>query len=410
MSLPVSPLAPATFPDLPKISGVRFATANSGMRYKGRDDLMLAVMNKDTTVAGVFTKNSMPGAPVDWGRKILPAGKARALVVNAGIANVFTGRAGIKTVEETAKKAAALTGAPETEIYIASTGVIGETVPTEAITETLPSMMDHLAEGNSKAAADAILTTDTFAKGATATCDLGGKTITISGFAKGSGMIAPDMATMLAFLFTDAAIPAPVLQQLLSDENERSFNCVTVDSDTSTSDTVLLFATGAAQNNVPATASDPILADFKRALLAVMSDLAIQVAKDGEGASKFITVNVTGATSDASAKTIALAIANSPLVKTAIAGEDANWGRVIMAIGKSGEQADRDNIALKICGVQIAKNGAADPDYREEQDAPLMKGQDITIDVDVAVGDGHAHAWTCDLTHGYIEINADYRS
>ncbi len=410
MSLPVSPLAPATFPDLPKISGVRFATANSGMRYKDRDDLMLAVMNKDTTVAGVFTKNSMPGAPVDWGRKILPAGKARALVVNAGIANVFTGRAGIKTVEETAKKAAALTGAPETEIYIASTGVIGETVPTETITEILPSMMDHLDEGNNKAAADAILTTDTFAKGATATCDLDGETITISGFAKGSGMIAPDMATMLAFLFTDAAIPAPVLQQLLSDENERSFNCVTVDSDTSTSDTVLLFATGAAQNNVPATASDPILADFKRALLAVMSDLAIQVAKDGEGASKFITVNVTGATSDASAKTIALAIANSPLVKTAIAGEDANWGRVIMAIGKSGEQADRDNIALKICGVQIAKNGAADPDYQEEQVAPLMKGQDITIDVDVAVGDGHAHAWTCDLTHGYIEINADYRS
>lgn len=410
MSLPVSPLAPATFPDLPKISGVRFATANSGMRYKGRDDLMLAVMNKDTTVAGVFTKNSMPGAPVDWGRKILPAGKARALVVNAGIANVFTGRAGIKTVEETAKKAAALTGAPETEIYIASTGVIGETVPTEAITETLPSMMDHLAEGNSKAAADAILTTDTFAKGATATCHLGGKTITISGFAKGSGMIAPDMATMLAFLFTDAAIPAPVLQQLLSDENERSFNCVTVDSDTSTSDTVLLFATGAAQNNAPANASDPILADFKRALLAVMSDLAIQVAKDGEGASKFITVNVTGATSDASAKTIALAIANSPLVKTAIAGEDANWGRVIMAIGKSGEQADRDNIALKICGVQIARNGAPDPEYREEQVAPHMKGQNITIDVDVAVGDGHAHAWTCDLTHGYIEINADYRS
>ncbi|MEP3247101.1 MAG: bifunctional glutamate N-acetyltransferase/amino-acid acetyltransferase ArgJ [Sneathiella sp.] len=410
MSLPVSPLAPATFPDLPKISGVRFATANSGMRYKGRDDLMLAVMQEGTSVAGVFTKNSMPGAPVDWGRKILPTGKARALVVNAGIANVFTGRAGIKTVEETAQKTAALTGAPETEIYIASTGVIGEMVPTETITETLPSMMDHLDEGNSKAAADAILTTDTFAKGATATCDLDGKTITISGFAKGSGMIAPDMATMLAFLFTDAAIPAPVLQQLLSEENERSFNCVTVDSDTSTSDTVLLFATGAAQNNVPTTGSDPILTDFKRALLAVMSDLAIQVAKDGEGASKFITVNVTGAANDASAKTIALAIANSPLVKTAIAGEDANWGRVIMAIGKSGEQADRDNIALKICGVQIARNGAADPDYREEQVAPHMKGKNITIDVDVAVGDGHAHAWTCDLTHGYIEINADYRS
>lgn len=410
MSLPVSPLAPASFPDLPDVKGVRFAAANSGMRYKNRDDLMLAVMEEGTTAAGVFTKNSMPGAPVDWGRKILPHGKARALVVNAGIANVFTGAAGIQTVVETAAKAAELTASKPEEVYIASTGVIGELVPTECITNTLPGMMEKLSVGNGKAAAEAILTTDTFAKGASASCTIAGKDVTIMGFAKGSGMIAPDMATMLAFLFTDANIPAAILQKILSEENEKSFNCVTVDSDTSTSDSVLLFATGKAGNAASENADDPDLGAFRGALYQVMADLSQQIAKDGEGASKFITVNVTGAESDRSAKVIALAIANSPLVKTAIAGEDANWGRVIMAVGKSGEKADRDGIDLKICGVQIASNGAPDPDYKEEQVAPLMKGQDISIDVDVAVGKGRAHAWTCDLTHGYIEINADYRS
>ena len=410
MSLAISPLAPANFPELPPVSGVSFATANSGMRYVGRDDLLLAVMEEGTIAAGVFTKNSMPGAPVDWGKKILPAGTARALVVNAGIANVFTGAAGIKTVEETAAKAAEIIEAQPDEIYVASTGVIGEIVPTHYITETLPTMMQNLSPLNAAAAAKAILTTDTFAKGASATCEIAGKKVTISGFAKGSGMIAPDMATMLAFLFTDAAIPSSILQQILSAENEKSFNCVTVDSDTSTSDTVLLFATGAAGNEVPTSAADPSVANFRAALLSVMQDLSIQIAKDGEGASKFITVNVTGAKSDASAKTIALAIANSPLVKTAIAGEDANWGRVVMAVGKSGEQASRDGLSLKICGIQIARDGAPDPDYKEEQIAPLMKGQDITIDVDVAVGSGTSRAWTCDLTHGYIEINADYRS
>ncbi|MCG8491626.1 MAG: bifunctional glutamate N-acetyltransferase/amino-acid acetyltransferase ArgJ [Sneathiellales bacterium] len=410
MSLPVSPLAPASFPDLPDVNGVRFAAANSGMRYQGRDDLMLAVMEEGTTVAGVFTKNSMPGAPVDWGRKILPHGRARALVVNAGIANVFTGAAGIQTVEKTAAKTAELTGARPEEIYVASTGVIGELVPTDCILNTLPGMMDQLSAGKGKAAAEAILTTDTFAKGASATCSIDGKNVTITGLAKGSGMIAPDMATMLAFLFTDANIPAATLQKILSEENEKSFNCVTVDSDTSTSDSVLLFATGKAGNIDIQHADDPALDDFRSALYQVMADLSRQIAKDGEGASKFITVNVTGAETDKSAKTIALAIANSPLVKTAIAGEDANWGRVIMAIGKSGEKADRDGIDLKICGVQIASNGAPDPGYKEELVAPLMKGADITIDVDVAVGEGKAHAWTCDLTHGYIEINADYRS
>ena len=405
-----SPLAPENFPDMPAISGVRFATANSGMRYKERDDLLFAVMDEGTTAAGVFTKNSMPGAPVDWGRKILPAGRARALVVNAGIANVFTGAAGIDAVEQTAATAANLLQSTTDEIYIASTGVIGELIDTACITNTLPNMLDGLSELNGKAAAEAILTTDTFAKGANTTCQLNGRTVTISGFAKGSGMIAPDMATMLAFLFTDANIPAPILQELLSSENEKSFNCVTVDSDTSTSDSVLLFATGAAANTAPQNATDADLAEFRSALLDVMQDLAKQVARDGEGATKFITVSVTGAESDKSAKTIALAIANSPLVKTAIAGEDANWGRVIMAVGKSGEKASRDKLHLKMCGIVIGENGARSPSYKEEQVASLMLKPEITIDVDVGIGSGKAYAWTCDLTHGYIEINADYRS
>ncbi|TNE33451.1 MAG: bifunctional glutamate N-acetyltransferase/amino-acid acetyltransferase ArgJ [Alphaproteobacteria bacterium] len=410
MSLQKSPLAPDGFPTFPEIPGVRFATGNSGMRYKGRDDVLLAEFAPGTAVAGVFTKNAMPGAPVDWGRRILPTGSARGLVVNAGIANVFTGKAGMKTVTDTAEAAAVLFQAKAEEIYIASTGVIGEPVPTEKITSLLPKLVDNLSTAAGNAAAKAILTTDTFAKGAVAKCHINGKTVTIAGFAKGSGMIAPDMATMLAFLFTDAAIPQEALQQLLSESNEKSFNCVTVDSDSSTSDTALLFATGTAENALPKAADDPALEDFRRALLTVMSDLAQQIARDGEGASKFITVNVTGAISDASAKTIALAIANSPLVKTAIAGEDANWGRIIMAVGKSGEKADRDNMTLKIGGTLIAENGMKAASYREADVMPHMKGQEILIEVDVAVGDGSAFAWTCDLTHGYIEINADYRS
>lgn len=405
-----SPLAPESFPDLPVIPGVRYASGNSGMRYKGRDDVMLAEFDPGTTVAGVFTKNAMPGAPVDWGRKILPTGLARGLVVNAGIANVFTGAAGKKTVEDTATAAAQLLKASPEHIYIASTGVIGDLIPTEKITNLLPRLTEDLSADAGDVAAKCILTTDTFAKGSVATAKIGNKDITITGFAKGSGMIAPDMATMLAFIFTDAAIPASILQQLLTEANERSFNCVTVDSDTSTSDTVLLFATGRAQNDMPATNSDGSIADFKRALQEVMTDLAQQVARDGEGASKFITVKVTGAESDTSAKTIALAIANSPLVKTAIAGEDANWGRIIMAVGKSGEKADRDKMRLKIGGILIAEYGARVSSYQEEDVMPHMTGKEIKIDVDVGVGEGSAFAWTCDLTHGYIEINADYRS
>ncbi|USG60703.1 bifunctional glutamate N-acetyltransferase/amino-acid acetyltransferase ArgJ [Sneathiella marina] len=410
MALKKSPLAPLSFPVFPEVNGVRFATGHTGMKYKDRDDLLLVELSPGTTVAGVFTKNAMPGAPVDWGRKILPNGVARGLVVNAGIANVFTGSAGKTTVEETAKTAGKLLNANSNEIYIASTGVIGDPVPTEKITELLPELRENLSAGNGQKAAASILTTDTFAKGAVSSGKIQGKDVTITGFAKGSGMIAPDMATMLAFIFTDAAIPAPILQQLLLEINENSFNCVTVDSDTSTSDTVLLFATGAAENAPPVTADDEMLSDFIRALYDVMSDLAQQVARDGEGASKFITIKVTGATSDASAKKIALAIANSPLVKTAIAGEDANWGRVIMAVGKSGERADRDKMRLMIGGILIAQNGHRYPDYNEEQLTPHMKGREIVINVDVAVGDGSAFAWTCDLTHGYIDINADYRS
>ncbi len=410
MALKKSPLAPEAFPVFPEIPGVRFASGNSGMRYNGRDDVMLTEFEPGTTVAGVFTKNAMPGAPVDWGRKILPAGQARGLVVNAGIANVFTGAAGRRSVEDTAEMTAQLLNASPEHIYVASTGVIGELVPTENITNILPRLAEDLSADAGETAANCILTTDTFAKGAVSTAKIGDKMVTIAGFAKGSGMIAPDMATMLAFLFTDAAIPAPILQQLLSEANEKSFNCVTVDSDTSTSDTVLLFATGRVQNDVPVTMSDDNLDDFKRALLDVMTDLAQQVAKDGEGASKFITVKVTGAESDTSAKIIALAIANSPLVKTAIAGEDANWGRIIMAVGKSGEKADRDKMNLKIGGILIAENGARAASYREEDVMPHMKGKEIDIEVDVAIGDGKAFAWTCDLTHGYIEINADYRS
>lgn len=410
MALKKSPLAPLSFPAFPEISGIRYATGLTGMKYKDRDDLLLAEFCAGTTVAGVFTKNSMPGAPVDWGRKILSNGTARGLVVNAGIANVFTGSAGKSTVQETADTASRLLNASSHEIYVASTGVIGDPIPTEKIVNLLPELQENLSSGNGKKAAASILTTDTFAKGAASSCEISGKKVTIAGFAKGSGMIAPDMATMLAFIFTDALIPAPVLQQLLVEANERSFNCVTVDTDTSTSDTVLLFATGAAENTIPTTADDHSINNFKCALYDVMADLAQQVARDGEGASKFITVKVTGATSDSSAKIIALAIANSPLVKTAIAGEDANWGRIIMAVGKSGEKADRDKMQLKIGGVLIAQKGQRHPEYEEEQLDKHMRGQEIVIDVDVAVGNGTAFAWTCDLTHGYIDINADYRS
>lgn len=407
---PVSPLAPKTYPKLPAIAGAQLATAHSGIRYKNRDDLLLIEFAAGTTAAGVFTRSSMPGAPVEWCRKVLPNGKARALVVNAGIANVFTGKAGAQTVKATADGAAKAVGCKADEVYLASTGVIGQILPADKIVAQLPKMKKAVKADAWMPAAKAIMTTDTFPKLASATCKIDGKKVTINGFCKGSGMIAPDMATMLAFFVTDAKIPAATLQALLKDANNQSFNCLTVDGDTSTSDTVLLFATGKAGNASVAKASDKKLADFRKALAKVMADLAQQVAKDGEGAQKLVTIDVTGAKTDASARVIARAIANSPLIKTAIAGADANWGRIIMAVGKSAEPANRDKLVIKIGGKPVTRNGMVRPDHNDAAATKHFQGRDVKIAVDVAVGKGAARVWTCDLTHGYIDINADYRS
>ncbi|MCW0234467.1 MAG: bifunctional glutamate N-acetyltransferase/amino-acid acetyltransferase ArgJ [Ferrovibrio sp.] len=407
---PVSPLAPSAYPELPAVAGARFAAALSGMRYKGRDDLLLIEFATGTKVAGLFTRSSMPGAPVEWCRKILPNGAARALVVNAGIANVFTGKAGAQATKATADGAARAVGCKASEVYLASTGVIGQILPAEKIVAQMSKLKAGLKAEGWMTAARAIMTTDTFPKLATASCKIDGKTVTINGFCKGSGMIAPDMATMLAFIVTDAKLPADTLQALLKGANNQSFNCLTVDGDTSTSDTVLLFATGQAGNAPHAKASDKRLADFRRALAAVMSDLAQQIARDGEGAQKLVTIDVTGARSDASARIMARAIANSPLVKTAIAGADANWGRIIMAVGKSAEPANRDKLVIKIGGKAVTKNGMVRPDHDDAAATRHFQGRDVRIEVDVAVGKGAARVWTCDLTHGYIDINADYRS
>jgi len=400
-----SPLAPKAFPQLPAIDGVRTASLAVGVKYANREDVLVAELTEGTTVAGVFTKSLCPSAPVDWCRQVLPKGTARALVVNSGNANAFTGSAGIASVERTAAAAARVFDCAVNEVFLASTGVIGEPLPDEKITAAFPKAKEALKAGAWSGAAGAIMTTDTFPKGATAKATLGGVEVTINGIAKGSGMIAPDMATMLGFLFTDANLPAGLLQKLLSDASDRSFNCVTVDSDTSTSDTVLLFATGKAGND-----PDADLADFKRALNEVCTDLAQQLAKDGEGAEKFVTIAITGAENREAAKVIALAVANSPLVKTAVAGEDANWGRVVMAIGKAGQKAERDKIAITIGGIQVAKDGQVVPGYDEAPVAQHMKGRNIVIEADVGVGSGAATVWTCDLTHRYIDINADYRT
>ncbi len=406
----VSPLAPEIPAVLPAIPGVRLATTNSGTRYKGRPDLLLMEFPAGTTVAGLLTQSSMPGAPVEWLRKVLPGGKARALVVNAGCSNVFTGKAGLAAIKAMADAVAKLTGCKPKEVMQASTGVIGQILPHEKLIAALQPLPAQFAAARWADAADAIRTTDTFAKKATAKCEIDGVPVTINGICKGSGMIAPDMATMLAFLATDAKLPAPVLKALLVRANGQSFNCLTVDSDTSTSDTVLLFATGQAKHKKIDSATDPRLKGFVRALEGVMADLAQQIARDGEGAQKLITVTVTGAATAKAARTIALSIANSPLVKTAIAGEDANWGRVVMAIGKSGEKADRDKLVLKLGGQQVTEKGMVRPGYDEAQATKHLKGREVEIEVDVAIGKGRARVWTCDLTHGYIDINADYRS
>jgi glutamate N-acetyltransferase/amino-acid N-acetyltransferase len=408
--LPASPLAPAVHTILPPISGAAMGVTNSGTRYEGRPDLLLMIFAPGTTVAGRLTRSSMPGAPVEWCRQVLPSGAARALVVNAGNANVFTGKAGKAAVGAVAKAAARLVKCKASEVLLASTGVIGQILPHDKIAAAVTAMPATLQSDGWRNAAEAIRTTDTFPKLATATARIGGVSVTINGICKGSGMIAPDMATMLAFLATDAKLPAPVLRTLLADATAKSFNCLTVDGDTSTSDTVLLFATGAAQHKRVARPNDPRLRDFRKALLLVMADLAEQVARDGEGATKLVTITVSGATTPKAARCIALAIANSPLVKTAIAGEDANWGRIVMAIGKSGERANRDKLVIRIGGQIVTRNGMVHPAYDEARATTHLRGREVVIEANVGVGKSSAKVWTCDLTHGYIDINADYRS
>jgi glutamate N-acetyltransferase/amino-acid N-acetyltransferase len=400
----VSPLS-RPLPQLPPIPGVRLAAAEAGIRYKGRTDLFLAEFAPGTTVAGVFTRNKCPGAPVDWCRSALAGGQARALVVNSGNANVFTGAAGRAACAATAGAAASLVGCPADQVFLASTGVIGQELPAIRITEALPGLHASLRADGLEAAVRAMMTTDTFPKAAVREAVLGGVTVRLAGIAKGSGMIAPDMATMLAFVFTDAALPAPVLQGLLADGVAASFNRTTVDSDTSTSDTVLVFATGAARN-----AADADLAAFRSALNEVLLELALLVVRDGEGARKFIRVDVAGAVNDGSAQRVALAIANSPLVKTAVAGEDANWGRIVMAVGKAGEPADRDTLSVAVGGVWMARCGAVVPGYDEAPVAAHMRSDEILIEVDLGLAAGRGTAWTCDLTHAYIDINGSYRS
>jgi glutamate N-acetyltransferase/amino-acid N-acetyltransferase len=407
--LPVSPLM-LPLPGLPPVPGVTLATGRAEIRYKAREDVTMMVFPAGTTVAGVFTRNKCPGAPVDWCRRVLKGGKARALVVTSGNSNVFTGKAGRETCQATAAAMAKLAGCKPTEIFLASTGVIGEKLPTEKLVAALPGVHASLRDDLWQQAARAIMTTDTFPKAATRTARIGEATVTVSGIAKGSGMIAPDMATMLSFLATDAKIPAAALQAMLKKGVDRSFNCVTVDSDTSTSDTVLLFATGATKHPRVPAGGGAILKDFARALNEVLMDLALMVARDGEGAQKLIEVRVAGAVSAKSAHRVAMSIANSPLVKTAIAGEDANWGRIVMAVGKSGEPADRDRLSVGVGGVWMAREGEIVPGYDEAPVVAHMKGREVRIDVDLGLGRGKATVWTCDLTHGYIDINGAYRS
>jgi glutamate N-acetyltransferase/amino-acid N-acetyltransferase len=410
MSTAVSPLA-VPFPDMPPIEGVRFATAEAGIKYKNRLDVFLALFAEGTTVAGVFTKSKCPSAPVDWCRESLSGGTARALLVNSGNANAFTGKKGRETTRLQGEHAAKVAGCRPDEVFLASTGVIGEPLEAQKFAAVLPDAAARVAAGPWVDAARAIMTTDTFPKGATRTVKIGAGSVTINGIAKGAGMIAPDMATMLSFVATDAAIDAPVLQALLSKGVEASFNSVTVDSDTSTSDTLLVFATGkAAGAERISDPADPRLVEFAAALDAVLLDLAQQVARDGEGARKLIEVRVEGAVSDASAKRIALSIANSPLVKTAAAGEDANWGRVVMAVGKAGEPADRDKLSISFGETRVAFEGERDPDYSEAVASAYMKNKEIVITAEIGLGSGRATVWTCDLTKDYVAINGDYRS
>lgn len=409
----VSPLAPKSYPKIPPIDGVRFATAAAGIRYRDRTDVMLALMDEGTQVAGVFTKSLCASAPVDWCRNKLAGGQARALIVNSGNANAFTGKSGDEQVALTADIVGRSTGALNDRIFMASTGVIGEPLDARKFEAVLDQLKAAARPDGLLDAARAIMTTDTFPKVATASARIEGYSVTINGMAKGAGMIAPDMATMLSFVFTDAAIDAPVLQALLAKAVRKSFNAITVDSDTSTSDTLMLFATGASSKRGTPTISniaDKRLSSFARALDKLLLDLAHQVVRDGEGCRKFVEIAVQGAASARAAKAIAMSIANSPLVKTAIAGEDANWGRIVMAVGKAGEKADRDKLAIWFGGIQVARNGMRDRSYDEAETSAYMRQEKIDIRVDVGVGRGKAKVWTCDLTKEYVAINGDYRS
>ena len=413
MSGSVSPLAPKSFASMPAVRGVRMATASAGIKYKNRTDVLMMVFDKPAAVAGVFTRSKCPSAPVDFCRANLPHGVARAVVVNSGNANAFTGVKGREATALTAKSAAAAVGCSEREIYLASTGVIGEPLDATKFSGVLDTLHADATGDFWFEAAKAIMTTDTYPKVATRSAEIGGVKVSINGIAKGAGMIAPDMATMLSFVVTDADIAPAALQAMLSAGVDPTFNSMTVDSDTSTSDTLMLFATGAAaedgQLRVEAT-DDPRLGSFRAALNDLLGDLALQVVRDGEGATKMLEITVTGAESDAAAKKIALSIANSPLVKTAAAGEDANWGRIVMAVGKSGEMADRDRLAIWFGEVRVAVNGERDAGYSEQAASDVMKNQDIPVKVEIGLGNGKATVWTCDLTKEYVAINGDYRS
>jgi len=407
-----SPFAPDRYAELPPLRGVRLASAEAGIRYSGRKDVLLVLFPEETRAAGVLTRSKTASAPVDWCRTQLTHGRARALVVNSGNANAFTGMRGREIVEATAAAAAEAAQCKTDEVFLASTGVIGEPIGPGKFEAVMGRLAADAAEDGFADAAHTIMTTDTFPKLATRKAEIGGVTVTLNGLAKGSGMIAPDMATMLAFVFTDAAIEAPALQAMINGHVEETFNAITVDSDMSTSDTLLAFATGASGDGTwIASPEDERLAGFSAALHDLMRDLALQVVKDGEGISKLMRVEVEGAEDNVAAKTIALAIANSPLVKTAIAGEDANWGRVVMAVGKSGEAADRDHLSIRFGDLIVARNGMRDPEYSEEAASAYMKNPEIVIRADVGVqGPGRATVWGCDLTHGYIDINGSYRS
>ena len=406
---PRSPLAPVRFPDLPAIDGLSLAVAASGLKYKNRHDLLLITLCETTNVAGVFTQSDTAAAPVIWSRDVIASGRGGAILTNAGNANAFTGKFGQNAVLQTSKALASALDISADQILLASTGVIGEPLEANKLTAHFPQLVAN-QNANWKQAAEAIITTDTFPKGAHVTCDIGGVPVNICGIAKGSGMIAPNMATMLGFVATDATLPADLLQTLLTSTTDQSFNSITVDSDTSTNDSVFLIATGRANTPRILHADDPKLAGFRNVLRQLMVDLATQIVRDGEGASKFITITVNGANSNYQARHIGLTIANSPLVKTAIAGEDANWGRIVMAIGKSGFGIKQQTIGLKIGGFPVAANGMRVANYDEASITEHMAASSIDIAVSVGAGAGQATVYSCDLTHGYISINADYRS